>query len=214
MKKYQAFVFILLLFVTLFAKEMTSDQIVNQMQKQFKSSEIEKITFTEVYKWKMTGEEASVNGKLWLKGEDKFYVETDDQIIVSNGKTLWTYSKPANRVLIDNLSTAEGTVLPNQVLLQYTKQYDGRMAGEETLDDHSCYLLEFSPKENNGYIAKVRMWIDKESILPVQFEQTDLQGNQTLFQNLTIELNVEVNNALFEFKVKDDMTVMDMRPEK
>lgn len=211
---FKKYIFVLLLPYVLFAKAPSSDQIVHKMRKQFETSDVEKISFTEVYKWNMTGEEASVHGKLWLKGEDHFYVETDDQIIVSNGKTLWTYSKSANRVLIDNLSTAEGTILPNQILLQYTKQYKGMVLGEEVINDRSCYLIEFTPKETTGYIANVRMWIDKDVWLPKQFEQTDLQGNQTVFQDLNVELNSKVQNDLFQFTLKDDMTVLDMRPKK
>ncbi len=209
--KVKNWLFIICLMIPVFCfSKQNSDDLIRKMQKKFKASESERIDFVEVYRWKLTGEEASLSGKIWLKGEDQFHIETEDQTIVSDGKTLWTYSKPANRVLIDDLAKSDDALLPNQLLLKYTDNYQSVYIGEEEIHQNKCHLIELSSITQDTYIPKVRLWLNQSSNLPLMVEQTDLHGNQTIFKDLSIQLNIAVNDTLFRYSIPEGAQIIKM----
>ena len=96
-------------------------------------------------------------------GKDRFRVTTEDQLIVSDGETLWTYSQPSHRVLIDDLSTTENTLLPRQILFQYTEDYQVSVIREENFVDKACYVLGFTPETGDVFFTEIMAWVASSS---------------------------------------------------
>ena len=202
----------LLILIGIRASAQESPQrIIEQVEKTLKSAETVKVVFTETFHWELTGEKQSVDGTLILGQDDRFHITTTDQVIVSDGTTLWTYSRPANRVLIDVLANSEDTMLPRQILFQYKKDYTARNAGNEKVNNVLCTLLEFTPDSEAEYITKVRVWIDRKTWLPRKLEQTDLNGDRSVYDLTSLETGVEVSPDLFRFKAPQGAEVIDMR---
>jgi outer membrane lipoprotein-sorting protein len=143
-----------------------------------------------------------------LQGEDQFRVTTDDQTIVSDGTTLWTYSKPSNRVLIDRLEKTDQAVLPRQLFFEYKKDYQVRLGKEETLNESPCYVLIFSAEKRDVYIVQIRVWVDKDKWIPRKIEQTDLSKNKTTFILSSIETRVATDAGMFQFVVPEGAEVI------
>jgi outer membrane lipoprotein-sorting protein len=75
------------------ASGITPDEIMKNVEHRLADQKTVKARFEEVYVWKLTGEKQTVKGEFLLKGDDRFRITTDDQIVVSDGKTIWTFKK-------------------------------------------------------------------------------------------------------------------------
>jgi len=209
--KHKLFIMWVLFPVFVFGADISSQKVIHNVEEKLTSAKTAKVKFEEIYIWKLTGEKQSLKGELFLKGKDQFRIITEDQIIVSDGEILWTYSKPSNRVLIDKLSNSKDTLLPRQILFQYTRDYTARMGGEEKISEKPCYLLIFEAATGDVFIPRVKVWVDKKEWIPRKVEQTDLNENRTIYLLSEIEIGLPLNKDMFKFVVPKGAEVIDLR---
>ena len=196
---------------SLFGNDISPKKIIQNVEKRLTSAKTIGVDFQETYVWKLTGEEQSLRGVLLLEGETRFRVTTEDQVIVSDGETLWTYSKPSHRVLVDKLVTSDDTLLPRQILFRYTKDYGVRIMGEEAVSGKPCYVLVFTAETGDVFIPRVHVWIDKEEWVPRKVEQTDLNENRTIYLIHDVHLGVPLDEKIFQFTIPEGAEVIDMK---
>jgi len=193
------------------AKLPSPDKIIQNFEETIEKANTFKAEFTETYKWELTGEQQTMHGRFFLKGEDRFRIVTEDQVIVSDGQTIWMYNIPSERVLIDDLHNSEDTMLPRQVLLKHQDQYRSQVLEEERLHNQPCYVMLLTAEQENTFIPKVKIWIHKDQWTPQKIEQTDLNQNVTTYVLKNVELGVPMEEALFHFKMPENADVVDMR---
>ena len=191
--------------------QVSPKKIIQNVEKKLTSAKTAKVDFEETYIWELTGEEQSLKGELLLEGKDRFRVTTEDQVIVSDGKTLWTYSKPSHRVLIDRLANSDNALLPRQILFQYTRDYQARVSGEEIVLGKPCHVLTFTSETGDVFITQIKIWVEKIEWIPLKVEQTDLNENQRIFLLHDVQIGVVVDEKNFQFTIPDGAEVIDMR---
>jgi outer membrane lipoprotein-sorting protein len=185
--------------------------VIRHVEKTLTSSRTVKVVFKETYIWTLTGEKQSLRGELLIMGEDRFFVNTEDQIIVSDGELLWTYSIPSERVLIDHLGVTDETLLPRQILFHFQEDYDIRLTGSETINEHDCWILHFTSQTGADYITEVKVWVDQKKWIPWKIEQTGMDENKTIFTLHEVQLGIEIPENRFQFTVPEGVDVIDMR---
>ena len=189
---------------------ITPDRVMKEVEKKMNSDETFHIFFTQTYVWEMTDETSSIEGELKLEGENRFRITTPDQIIVSNGKKMWTYSIDADRVLVDNISSSTETLLPKQIFFHYRKDYLQTMAPDEKIDSHDCYVILFQSQSGDEYFPKIRAWIDQELWVPRQIEQTDINDNRSIYTFKQILPDVQFPKETFEFTPPSSAEIIEL----
>jgi outer membrane lipoprotein-sorting protein len=170
-----------------------------------------RLSFRQTFIWKLTGESNSLSGELVLSGENQFRLATSDQIVVSDGRTLWTYALDTKQVTIDKPSDSDETTLPRQLLFRFARDYETRSAGEDTIGYLRCPVLDLRSRTGSDYIPKVRIWIDPNEDVPRRIEQTDINGDMTRYDIVSIQTGVPVEATLFRFEIPAGADVVDMR---
>ena len=201
-------IFFFLIVTGLFAGEITPNQVLQNVEKTLNSDKIFNIQFKQTYYWKLTGETHSIQGTLLLD-KDRFRMTTEDQVIVSNGQTLWTYNAPANRVLVDQLANTNELLLPRRILSHYSKGYQTYIKGEETLGNKTCIHLELIAEKDSQF-PKVDIWVEPETWMLQKIIQEDLNQNQTVFEALRLEVETSADPKGFEFKTPQGAEVIHM----
>ena len=191
--------------------EISPRRVIENVEKALTSEKTVRLDFEETYVWKLTGEEQSLRGELLLSGKDRFRVTTEDQIIVSDGNALWTYSKPSHRVLVDRLANSENAILPRQILFQYTRDYQSRVVGEGVYHEKPCYELLFTSETGDVFFPEIRVWIDSRDWMPIRVEQADLNDNRTVYTLENMQVGIAVEEDAFRFSVPEGAEVIDMR---
>jgi outer membrane lipoprotein-sorting protein len=206
--KIKAFWAAALLPAFVFSAEMQPQDILKKVEEALNAAKSVKLDFEETYEWKQTGEKQSISGELILSGQDKFRVTTQDQIIVSDGVTLWTYSKPSNRVLIDRVEKTDDAVLPRQLFFGFKKEYQVKLLKDATVFETPCWVLIFTADKKDIFISQIKAWIEKENWIPRIIEQIDVSKNKTTYILKNVQTGTLTEPDLFQFVIPEGAEVI------
>ncbi|MCK6694731.1 MAG: outer membrane lipoprotein carrier protein LolA, partial [Thermoanaerobaculia bacterium] len=96
---------------------------------------------------------------------NKFRLDMDGQIIVSDGKVNWIYLKKNNEIQINNADPADdnGFLTPKDLLRRHEKG-DFLFAVTDKITEKNRVLtqIEFKPKDKSSEYAKLRVSIDEK----------------------------------------------------
>lgn len=99
---------------------------------------------------------------------NKFRLEMDEQIIVSDGKTTWVYLKKNKEIQINDADPSDvsdsGFMTPKELLKRYEKG-DFIYAITDKVTEGGVVLtqIEFKPKAKNSEYSKMRVSIDEKT---------------------------------------------------
>lgn len=217
MKMRTSYLACLLLFVSGFtmlysaSDTKKAESIMKQVQKKYQRIKSLQADFEQSFKWELAGETQEVKGVIYLQEGNHYRIETDTQLIVTDGKTLWTYSQPDQQVIIDLLNHSAENPLPKDILFQYSEEYKPVAMHDETLNHQKTYMIELTPKDKDTFITSMNIWIEKDNLFTVKVEQTDINGNVNSYLIRDIKENPVLDAGLFSFKIPQNTEVIDLR---
>jgi chaperone LolA len=189
---------------------ITSEELAQQVEKKYKSLLDLSLDFTKVVKSEIFENQRKIKGKMYFKNPDKFRTETEDEITVTDGVFLWTYSKENEQVIKDSLDRSENLFKPNQYLSNFRSEYKTELLGEEKVDKVKCYKLQLIPKNEDLFITKMTIWIDKKSLLARKLEYQDSNDNDITLIFDHIKINQRIDDSKFIFKAPPGVEELDL----
>ena len=186
-------------------------EIIKKVKQKYDSIESFSADFKQIFKWKLAGETQENAGKVFLKGKDKFRIETEEQLIVSDGNTLWSYSKINNQVIIDNMKNADEVVLPREIFLKYSQKYRPSLLRKEKLNIFECYVLHLVSKTEDVLIKEMKIWVNTKNWITLKIEQVDINQNVTIYILNNIITNKKIDSSKFIYNVPQNVEIIDMR---
>ena len=151
-------------------------KMMDQSAEDFRSltAALDHITYTALVK-----DTSTESGEIYVRKDSKMRIDftrPDPRTILRNGDNLYIYTPKINRV--EEYNIGKNRVLADQYLAlgfgtrteSLKKNYDVSFAGEEDLDGQKMAIIELVPHSNDvrKQIAKIRMWVDEASWMPVQ----------------------------------------------
>ncbi len=159
--------------------KLTLDYALSMMDRSaadFKSltAAIEHIKYTAVVQ-----DTSTETGEIFVRKDSKMRIDfqsPDPRTILRNGDNLYIYTPKIKRVEVYNIG--KNRAMADQYLAlgfgtrseNLKRNYAVSLAGEEELDGHKAVVIELVPRsdEVKKQIAKIEMWVDEASWLPVQ----------------------------------------------
>ena len=192
------------------AKAVSSDELAKQVEEKYRSlsslsMDFEKITRSEIFET-----ETEVKGKMLLKNPDKFKIDTKDEIIVCDGKFVWSYSAENQQVIKNLADRSENLFKPNQYLANFRSEYVPRLSGEEEIDGTRYFKLSLSPKEEEVFIRRMTIWVDKKELLARKLEYTDSNDNSVTLTFRRIRTNRKIKDSEFVFQTPPGVEELDL----
>ena len=155
------------------------------------------------------------SGTLYLK-KPKFKLEMSDQVVISDGKTLWTYIKDAKEVQINNFSPKIMDVNPAEIFTMYEKGYLYGYTGEVTEGKKTLQEIELTPTDKKQSFFKVKLYINKANNEIVKFKLYEKNGNIYTYEISNTVADSKMPDTLFGWDDKKYPGVkkVDLRPKK
>ncbi|KAA0225736.1 outer membrane lipoprotein carrier protein LolA [candidate division KSB1 bacterium] len=189
-----------------------ADKIIARVRGSYEKLEALSADFQKDYTWALAGETQTMTGKLYLKKGDRYRIETEAQTIVTDGKTVWTYSADKQQVFIDNMTKSQENPLPRDLLIKYTNDFKAEYVRSEKFDQSDCHVVRLRPRQEDDSFAKsVTVWVDKKNWIAVKIEQIDLNENLTIYKLQNFAVNPALEDQLFTFKIPGNVEVVDWR---
>ena len=188
----------------------TTDSVLGMMDKSARdfhtlSADIEHTKYTDVVK-----DTSTETGKLFVRRDEKMridFMQPDRRTILRNGDSLFVFMPKINRVEEYDLGRNREMV-DQYVLLGFgtksenvRKSYLVSLVKETELDHKKVALLELTPKSDQvrKQIAKIQMWVDEASWLPIQQKFFESGSEDYLiFHYTNVMKNLKIGDSQFK----------------
>ena len=169
------------------------------------TADIEHIKYTAVVK-----DTSTESGHIFVRRDDKMridFLKPDARTILRNGDSLYIFTPKINRV--EEYNIGKHRSMADQFLAlgfgtkgdSLKKNYLVTLAGEEDLDGHKTIVLELTPKSDQArsQIARIRMWIDEASWLPIEQKFFEPGSNDYFLSHYTsLKKNLKIEDGKFK----------------
>jgi outer membrane lipoprotein-sorting protein len=169
------------------------------------TADIEHMKYTAVVK-----DTSTETGQIFVRRDDKMRIEfqkPDPRTILRNGDSLFIYTPKISRV--EEYNIGKHRAFADQYLAlgfgtkgdTLKKNYVVTLIGEEEFDSRKTVVLELTPKSEQArsQIARIRMWIDEASWLPVQQKFFETSSDDYFLSHYThVMKNLKIGDAKFK----------------
>lgn len=151
-------------------------------------------------------------GTITVKGE-KYKLELDEQVVINNGETFWTYLPDVNEVNIDNYDPDEDEISPSKIYDAYKKGYKYIYIGDETVGGEPHAVIDLVPDDKDAQYFKIKLFIQKSDDSLTQWIMFDKSGNQYKYTIENFDSSISPSESFFVFDVDDypGVEVIDLR---
>ncbi len=148
------------------------DPVAKQMLESVKENVLSEANWKFTFELKVRFPEMEpdiIEGTLHQKG-DHFRVDLGEQVIISDGESIWTWIKDFNEVQIteyeDDLD--EMFMSPAQIVQMYESgKYEYQHSGKQTLDGKAYDFIEMKPTDPRASdYVKINLLLDMDNLVP------------------------------------------------
>jgi chaperone LolA len=193
------------------AKDPSAKEIIRRVQQKIERIGLIEAEFVQTFYWSLAAAEEEFHGKIYIGKNDEFRIETPEQVIVSDGESVWTWSMTNRQVIIDYMDQSQESFLPRHLFANYSKDYKVTLNGTERLGEWNCYHLILESKSPDVFLQKIEVWIDPTEWLTRKLTYLDANENLTAFEIKKIQLKAKADGSLFNFVPDDSVEVVDLR---
>lgn len=153
------------------------------------------------------------NGHMFLKGE-KYKMMLGDMELISDGTTVWTYSKSDKEVTISEIEEGDENVISNpaKIFSLYEKGFKYAMKDEKSVDvkvkkdgkvttvKKNCYIVDLYPESPKGKeFHTVELIIDKAENQIQSIEIKFKNGSSQIIEIVEYKSNTVMPESMFSF---------------
>jgi outer membrane lipoprotein carrier protein len=214
MKKIFLFLVAINLLGSLPALAGNLEKVLEVMSQRQSKIENFQASFTQEKILELLEEKLISHGKIRYRKPDSMsweYYPPDSFRMIIEGPRMWFYypdMKVAEKYDLERSQQPLGIFVGFGKSPDYLKEnYQMRLLDE----NKTFHSLELIPRkeEESKYIAKVILWIDSKEYWPTKTQIFEPNGDTTLIEFRDIEINTEIPDSEFEFKVPEGVEVVE-----
>ena len=134
---------------------------------------------------------------------DRYRVEFDRQVVISDGSTVWMYLPDNQEVQVydaEDGSASDGFMRPQDFLTIYDNDgFEYALAGEVAEGGTTLRQIEFKPTDRGSEFAKVRMTYDPRSLEVRRVKVFNKDGSRFTLSLTSLNSGAALPAALFRF---------------
>ncbi len=188
-----------------------AQEMLEKVKKKYDSIKDAELKFSQQVKFELSKREQNVRGTLLIKKQNKYRVETEGHLIVTDGSTVWSYSQQNKQVLIDKFKLDEGALTPEKILSTGPKDYYASVLGTEKVGKTETQMLKLVPKDDDSMVQTMTLWVDESTWLIMKVEIVDVNGKQTVYTVNTIKVNIGIPDSRFTYQIPSGVEAVDLR---
>lgn len=137
-------------------------------------------------------------GEITVMG-DMYKLALDEQVVINNGNTVWTYLPDVNEVNIDTYDPSEDEISPSKIYTAYKEGYKYLYTGDESCNGGSCAVIDLVPNDKDAQFFKIKLYINKKDYSLKSWTMFDKTGNKYKYTINDFNSNINVKESFFTF---------------
>jgi len=205
------FFILLILNTECFSQDEQSNEILHQLSINTKSYKNINVDFDFNFKNITQEINEQQKGNIKIK-ENKFRLELDQQIIISDDTTQWVYLKESNELQIMEYDSLDEMISPNKLFTIYEEGYKNTYVELKTDSDLSLHIIDLFPIESNSF-QKIQLQINSEKIQLHNIILYDKNGGTFNYLITKFNIDTDLDQNLFKFNKEDypEIQIIDLR---
>lgn len=145
-------------------------------------------------------------GTLQLKGANKYRLEFNNMVTVSDGKSVYQYSKATNQVIISKFGRATNYSV-EAIINTIDRSFE--IVGHE--QNSNVATIIFRNKDEFEFLKKISVAYNRGNMALSSVETRDNMGSVTKYYIREIDFNTITDPRVFTFNIPQGAEVVDMR---
>ena len=190
-----------------FGQDDKSNELLKQLSENTRSYSFMDVDFD--FNFLNTSQEINENQQGNIKiSNNKFRLNLNEQIIISDDSTQWIYLKESNELQIMEFDSEDEMLSPNKLFTIYENGYKSQYI-ELKDNDH---IIDLFPLESSEF-KNIQIHINKEKIQISKIILFDKNGGSFTYSITKFITNTVFDENLFKFKAEEypDLEIIDLR---
>ena len=205
--------FSLLISTSVFAQgDAKSTEILKSVSAKYKSYKSLSASFKLSRVDQKTKASENFSGTIVLNGT-KFQFVLNNQTVMSDGASTWTFLKESNEVQISESKSVEGAISPTSIFTMYEKGFKTKYIGDKKENGGTVQQIELTPDDTKKNYFKILLSIDKAGQFVKEAKIYEKSGAILTYSIVKFTPNSAVNDNMFVFDAKKypGVEVIDLR---
>ncbi|MCF7811300.1 outer membrane lipoprotein carrier protein LolA [bacterium] len=185
---------------------------LKKIQKKYNKLESLRAEFREVFEWEMTGENSVRSGSIIVTNDKRFYIDTPEQLLVSDGSSVFRYNRVKSQVIIEPISEDNDQILPSRLLMKFADGFSAESLTPLPVAGKEGYRLDLKPDNEDEMLTSAAIiWFSDDDQIVHRLKLIDLNGNSTTYFLNNIVIDQPVKQLETSFEIPKDVEVFDLR---
>lgn len=153
---------------------------------------------------------SALSGTLTVQG-DAFRIELPDQVLVSDGVTLWSYSSQDNQVVVQDYRDEDIGFSIGQLFTDYLAVFRPTGVTRATFEGVRHDVLALVPRGAGSSVQDATLYVRSTDAIPTMVRVHDVNGQTLAFDLRNVRLNPRLADGTFTFRAPTGTEVIDLR---
>lgn len=194
-----------MLFICQAALQASGFSGIQQLQRKYYSFNDFSADFAQTANYNFNRKGSSISGKFYYKKENKFRMEFQGQLIVSDGTSLWNYNRKQNRVTINSSRKSENSFDIRKFIFDYPVR-----CNIAEVSSSRGRVIQLSPKRSGLNFKFARIILGPSGFIEA-IEIKDLNNSVYSFRLSNLRFNQNLSDEKFRFYPPKGSRVIDLR---
>ena len=210
--KYRLLIFTFLITGVIFAQ---SDKEAEKLLSEVIDKTASYDNFKVELSYTMVNKEMDIDEKktgIIYVAKDKYRIEMEGQIIISDAKTVWTYLEDSEEVMVSDVEDNDESISPTKILTTYDENYKAKFEQDNKYKNSDLKSIYLKPNDGKQF-EKMTILVNQKNLTLEQVSVFDKNGNVFTYHIVKLTPNLDLPDGTFTFNPADypDVDVIDMR---
>ena len=186
------------------AQAQTPEAIARGLQQRYGTAETLRAQFVQ------TAGGQRLQGTISARG-DAFRLDLGSQVLVTDGGTLWSYSRDDEQVVVQDYEPARVGFSVGQLFTDYLDVFRVTGAAKATIGGVRHDVLTLRPRQSGMSVRDATLYVRSSDAVPTRVRVHDTNGGTLAFDLRDVQRNVRLPASRFRFDAPRGTEVVDLR---
>lgn len=185
--------------------------VTEGMQKRFAAMETAVARFTQEVRFGFSSIRQEFKGTLTMKKPNRFRIESEHQVLVTDGATVWAYSPVNKQVVVDHYKENRNSISPERFLVNIPENYYATILGTESAGKGRLVTLKLVPKDDASFVRSVKLVVEEGAWQVKRIAVEDINESTTTYTIEELTFNGSIDETVFAFAPPPGTDIVDLR---